>query len=110
MLPTLQVYLPTLLLTLVLELAIAAALAPRALRRRTLTTCAALNLVTHPLATLALGVWTTGWLPLEVTVTVAEAFGYRAVVPLGAARAWGLALLANAVTAFGALLWSALLQ
>ncbi|MCA8952469.1 MAG: hypothetical protein KDE27_23360 [Planctomycetes bacterium] len=87
------------LLTCAIELPLVAAVAPRGRRRRTAVDSIAINLVTHPLAWLAV---TGGWLPwggTEILVTLAEATLYVAVARLALPRAVLAALLANGVTA-----------
>lgn len=98
-------YLPALLLTVAVEAPLAAALAPRGRRAHLLATALCLNLVTHPLATLAVCELTGGFLLVELAVVAAEAVGYRAVGRLTPLRAAALALVANAVTALCAVLW-----
>lgn len=104
-------YLPLLLLTLVLELLVVAALAPAALRWRSLLVCLFLNLLTHPVATLTLlgivpalwlGPLSFGvgfWLAVELLVTLAEYLGYRIAAGLSRPRALLLAVSCNLLTA-----------
>ncbi|MCR9245032.1 MAG: hypothetical protein NXI31_08360 [bacterium] len=91
-------YLPLLLLTIVLELVIVALLVRGPQRRTVLLGCVGLNLVTHPLATIAC--WNSGYhaLALEPVVVLAEWLGYRALLGLGTGRALACSLLANLVT------------
>lgn len=106
MIPVLLTYLPLLLLTLAVELAVVAMLSP-APRREALRACLALNLCTHPLATLI------GWsLPtdetvaLELVVFLAEWVGYSRLLQQSPLRALGLALPANAASLLaGVALW-----
>jgi hypothetical protein len=100
-------YALALALTVLLETALAALLAPRAARRRTAFTAVVLNLFTHPLATLALLHASSPLLGLEVLVAAIEALGYHGAARLSLARALLIALPANAATAaVGVLLWS----
>ena len=76
-------YLGLLVLTLVVEVPLAAALAGSERRGEVTRACLALNLLTHPVATgLA---WLAGadWLALELGVLAVEALGYQAVARLG---------------------------
>ena len=104
-------YLPLLLATLVIELAIARAFVAgthlvRSVRRRTLLVCIAANLLTHPVVTL----WTwqvpIAWLPLEILALLVELFVYLRIVPLHAGRAVLIAVCANFATAALALVLS----
>lgn len=100
---TMAGYLTLLLVTLLLELLVVAALAPRALRRRSLLVCLFLNLLTHPLATLVF-VWQVSsepgvWLLIEVVVTLSEYLGYRIVAGLSVPRAALLTVSCNLLTA-----------
>lgn len=103
-------YLQLLSATLVLELAVAALLAPRAprdQRRATVLAALALNLLTHPLATALSWLAGTSWLALELAVTLAELLGYRALAPLPWRRASALAVLANLLSALAGLVLAA---
>lgn len=100
-------YLPWLLGTLMLEIALVAALAPHALRRRSMLVAAAVNLCTHPLATLLQRFGWSDLLSLELLVAAAETLAYWRLVPLTAVRATVLSVLANLVSATaGMLLWA----
>lgn len=68
-------------------------------RRTVLRTACALNLCTHPLATLAAWYGHAGFVALEVMVVLAEALGYATVARQPWPRACLLALAANAATA-----------
>lgn len=108
MIAVLLTYLPLLLLTLAVELAVVAMLSP-APRREALRACVALNLCTHPLATLL------GWslptdetLVLELVVFAGEWVGYSRLLRLSPLRALRLALPANAASLLaGVALWLA---
>ena len=78
-------------------------------RRRTLATCACLNLFTHPLATLLLiePRLSPGPLLIEILVVAAEAIGYCLVAGLSAGRAVALSLLANVASVAAGWLWYA---
>ena len=58
-----------------------------------------LNLFTHPLATMM--TWNRGWMfgEIELVVLLIETLGYRIVARQSWPRAFGLALVANLVTA-----------
>jgi hypothetical protein len=96
---TLLAYAPFLAATILVEAALVAALARRAERRRLLAVAAALNLLTHPLATLLRWHLSLGVLPLEFAVVAAEALGWHAVAGLRPARALTFALAANLASA-----------
>ena len=95
--------------TLLLELPVIVALAPRALRRRAILDGAfqdgvLANLFTHPLAWWLwhegyLGASLGGWLLLEAGVVAVEWAIYRAVTGIAPARAFAMALLANGFSA-----------
>lgn len=76
-------------LTLVLEGGLILLLARRE-RRAALRDCAVLNLLTHPLAWLAVTSRTVGLWPAEAVVLLVEIAGYRA---LGPRRSWRSALI-----------------
>jgi hypothetical protein len=96
-------YLAWLGATLALEVPLAALLAGRGRRADTWRAALALNLLTHPAATAA--IWLAGapWLPTELAVAAVEAAGLRGLTSLGRARALGIALAANAVSALAGL-------
>ena len=96
-------YLALLGATLALELPLATALAGAGRRAEVARAALALNLLTHPVATAA--AWLAGapWIPVELAVTIAEAAGLRGLTRLGSARALGIALATNGVSALAAL-------
>lgn len=96
---TAQTYLLLLAATLLVEVPLAAALAGPRRRRDTWIAAAALNLLTHPMATGLTWLLGAPWLPVELAVVVAEAVGYRALTPLGQRRSIAIALTANALSA-----------
>lgn len=92
-------YLYALGLTIGIEVAIALLIIPREMWKRRLGDVVLANLVTHPLATVA--VWRLGipWLVAEVAVTAGEAVIYRFVSGFAWSRAVLLSFACNAVTA-----------
>lgn len=108
MIPVLLAYLPLLATTLGIEVAVVAAAAGRDLRRRAITTCLALNLLTHPMATLLSWRWQVDPFTLEGLVFFFEWLGYGQLLgvrPVGALR---YALLPNVLSAAaGVALWLA---
>jgi len=92
-------YLPSLLLTLAVECALVAAAAPRPLRKAAVTACLALNLFTHPLATLLSWYWVPGLVELELLVFFVEWLGYALLLRLHVASALRYALLPNLLSA-----------
>ena len=99
-------YALALALTLAVEIALAARVAPPATRRRVVRVAWWLNLTTHP------ALWLIGQhveLPLlgaELGVVLPEWLAYRCVAGLGWGRAGLLSVLANAASAWcGVLLW-----
>lgn len=88
-------YLPLLALTLALELAIVAAATRGPERAMALRVCAALNLLTHPLATLLAWRWHVDVVLLELAVLGIEWLGYRDLLHCSLLRALRLALSAN---------------
>lgn len=106
MIPTLLAYAPLLLVTLVLEITIVGALAPRGRRREAWIAAAALNLFTHPLATLLAWRWGVDFLALESLVFLFEWLCYGRLLRIGPLVALRLALPANLLSAVaGFLLW-----
>ena len=97
-------YLPLLLMTVAIELAVVLLLAPRAARRRFVATCICLNLLTHPLGCLVTLGAAGAWLPIELAISGCEAVGYRAVAGATWPRAVLLAVSTNLITATVALL------
>ena len=100
---TLLAYLPSLLLTVVIECVVALGLAPRRLRRRTVATALFANLFTHPFATMALGA--LRFPSVEIVVLLIEWLLFRLVAGLGIGRALLLACVANGATVIAALWW-----
>ncbi len=98
-------YLPLLAVTMVVEAAIAWWWAPARLRRRCVAVSVCLNLLTHPLATLALLELAVPHLLLEAIVMGVEYVGYREVAGLRVRHALGLAVIANLITALLAFVW-----
>ena len=92
-------YLLVLALTIAVEVVVAWGLAGRGARRHVVLTCIAVNMVTHPLAMLAV-LYTQAGLLVEVPVFLAEWLGYQTVAGLGPGRALTLALCANVLTTF----------
>ena len=91
-------YLVTLALTIGIELAIvgvARQFAPKLRETPTLSTCVCINLLTHPLATLAHLGLSLPFLPIELAVIFAESIGYRYVGGIPAKWSISLALLTN---------------
>ena len=91
-------YLVTIVLTIGIELAIVAVarqFVPKLRDRPTLSTCVCINLLTHPLATLAYLGLSLPILPVELAVIVAESIGYRYVGGIPAKWSISLALLTN---------------
>lgn len=100
----LQSYLPLLLLTLAIELLVVSALAPRRRRREAVTVAAALNLLTHPAATLLGCWWFVDLLSLEVLALLVEWLGYMRLLRVGPVVALRLSLPANALSGLVGLL------
>ncbi len=90
------------LLTLALEVPLVAAFAPRGQRRLTACIAAAAQLLTHPLAWLAVTTGSLGWWTIEVLVVIVEGVVYAIATGLPL-RAFGVSLLANAVSAVAGL-------
>ena len=91
-------YLVTLVLTLGIELAIVAVarqFAPKLREIPTLSTCVSINLLTHPLATLAHLGLSVPFLPVELAVIFAESIGYRCVGEIAGKWSISLALMTN---------------
>jgi len=101
MLQTLVAYLPTLLLTLLLEAAVVAEIARRGERALAVQVCLALNLLTHPLATLL----QSDVLAIEALVVFCEWLGYAQVLRCTLPRALWFATAANAVSWFAGVVW-----
>lgn len=91
-------YLLALVLTIGMELAIVAVVrrfVPILREKPSLSTCVCINLVTHPLATLAcLGI-SLPIFTVELAVIIAESIGYRYVGGIPAKWSISLALLSN---------------
>ncbi len=92
-------YLPLLLLTLAVELAVVAAAAPRSMRGRALAACLALNLFTHPTATLVSWWWSSDFIALELLVFFVEWLGYSLLLAVRAVPALRYAFLPNLCSA-----------
>jgi hypothetical protein len=91
-------YLITLVLTIGIELAIVAVarqFVPKLRATPALSTCVCINLLTHPLATLAHLGLSLPFLPVELAVIVAESVGYRYVGGIPVKWSVLLALLTN---------------
>lgn len=95
-------YLALLAATLAIEAPLAALLAGRARRREALLAALALNLLSHPLAFAARWLAGARWLPVELSVALTEALGYRLLAGLSWRRAGALSLRANLLSALAA--------
>lgn len=94
-------YLPLLLLTILIEGTLVALLCSgrwRGHRRSALVTSIALNLFTHPIATMLAWSGRGTFLQLEFLVIFVEALGYIAIVRLTPQRALFVSFVANVVT------------
>lgn len=91
-------YLPYLAATILLEVPLAVALAPAGARRRVALDDLLLNVLTHPLATLAYAFARLPLLPVEVGVWAVEAAGLRLVTRLSPGRAALVSLACNGLT------------
>lgn len=98
MISLLQSYLPLLLLTLAIELLVVSALAPRSRRREAVIVAAALNLLTHPAATLLGCWWFVDLWSLEVLALLVEWLGYSRLLRVGPIVALRLSLPANVLS------------
>lgn len=99
-------YAGTLLLTLAIEVPLASLLAKSAPVPRPWLDALFLNLLTHPLATLALFHRIAGFWPVEAAVALVEALGYRTVTRLSWGRALLVATACNGATvAVALILW-----
>lgn len=108
MIAVLLSYLPLLLLTLAIESALVAAVARRGSRRSAVSACLALNLLTHPMATLFAWRWQVDVLALELLVFLFEWLGYAQLMRLRLVPALRYAFLPNLTTAIvGVGLWMA---
>lgn len=85
-------------LTVAVELPCVALTAGRAKRRRAAGDSVLVNLLTHPLAWLAVGTGTLSFVVTEVLVTAAEAALYRGVTGLSTWRAIVTSCVANGAT------------
>ncbi len=92
-------YLGTLGLTLAVEVVVALFVIPRSMWRRRIGDVVLANLVTHPLATLAVRAFLTPWIVAEMSVMGAEAVIYRYLSGFGWRRAVTLSVACNLVTA-----------
>lgn len=86
-------------LTVAVELPIVVVCAPHVLRRRAALDSVLANLLTHPLAWLAIVGLGWSWTGTELAVAVVETCVYRGVTRMSWARAALAALCANGVTA-----------
>lgn len=86
-------------LTLLVELPLAALLAPRGMHRRVTCDAILINLLSHPLAWHTVQRGLAPWWSVELAVFALEATLYGILTQLSARRAVSLALLANCVTA-----------
>jgi hypothetical protein len=98
------IYFATLSLTILVETFVALALAPDR-RRDLLVAIPLLNLLTHPLATLAVQDAGMDLMVVEVVVTLVEGAGYVLLTGLGWRRAVWISVAANGTTTAIALLW-----
>lgn len=96
-------WLTAFLLTLAIEIPLVAALAPRGQRRLAVSIAVAAQMLTHPLAWLAVVGGHFGWWTVEASVVVVEALVY-AVAAGRPLRAFGVSLLANTASATAGLL------
>ena len=102
-------WLATFVATTALESAVALLLAPRGRRGTVVAACVALNMVTHPLATLWVTSSPRASFPLpELSIFAFEALGYALVARLSLARSLGLSAAANALTLSAAVAFTAL--
>ncbi len=85
-------------LTILVELPLFVALAPRGSRRRAGVDCVWINLATHPCLSIGLRAGVP-FVVGESLVVVAEAVALRAVTRVAWRRAWWISGVANAVTA-----------
>jgi len=92
-------YAGTLLATLAVESAVAAASAVPGGRARAALALACLNLVSHPSATLLVGDGILGWPAAELSVLVFEALALRALLDVPLRRTFVVVFLANAASA-----------
>jgi len=103
-------YAPLLLLTLAIECRVIAAIAPRGERRNYLAVCLALNLLTHPLATLLSWRWGADILLIEGLVLLVEWLGYARLLGLSTVRSLWCSFATNLCSAAIAfVLWSVFL-
>lgn len=97
-------YLPLLVATIAVELALAAVLVRGPKRRSVLAALTCANLVTHPLATLAT-LHVDAFAAVEVLVAGAEAAALAAVTRLRTRHAVAVAVVANLATVALSMLW-----
>lgn len=96
-----MIYLATLGITIAVELAIVAGASRRlgSLRGKPMVaTCVCVNMLTHPLATMARVTFGVALLPIEASVYVAESIGYRKIAQVRWATSIGLSCTANSVS------------
>lgn len=111
MIAVLLSYLPLLAATLALETATVAAIGKRGERRRAVLACIALNLLTHPMATLLVWRWNVDPLALEAFVFLFEWLGFAQLLRIGLFAALRYALLPNVLSALAGFgLWILLLM
>lgn len=111
MIAVLLAYLPLLAVTLAIEVAVVAAASRRDLRRRAIDACLALNLLTHPMATLLSWRWSVDVLTLEALVFLFEWLGFAQLLRVGLVGALRYALLPNVLSALaGVGLWIAAMR
>jgi len=108
MIAVLLAYLPLLAATLAIEVAVVAAASKRDLRRRAIAACLALNLLTHPMATLLSWRWNVDVLALEALVFLFEWVGFAQLLRIGLFAALRYTLLPNLLSALAGFgLWIA---
>ena len=101
-------YLPALLLTLLIEALVVLGIARRDRRRLALQVCLALNLFTHPFATLMSWRWQVDIVSLELLVFLCEWLGYASLLRIRALPALGYSAAANLASALAGIgLWLA---
>ena len=92
-------YLGWLGLTIAIEGSAIFVLAPRGTRTVWLLTGCAVNFMSHPPATWAVGSLGASWLAVELLVTGSEAVGFHMALGVAWARAARVALFANGISA-----------
>lgn len=94
------------LLTVAIEVPLVTGYAPRGQRLFLAAVALAAQLFTHPLAWLAVTTGSFGWWTVELSVVVIEGAVYAIAMGLPL-RAFGISLLANAISAYAGLQWLA---